>query len=125
MKFAERVFTVAGIYGILALFPQYFLESKIGVDNPPAITHPEYFYGFIGIAVAWQLVFLVIARDPARYRALMPVCVLEKLAFGVPAIVLFTQGRIAGTVLVFGCIDLVLGTLFVMSYRATGTAARF
>src|SRR5687767_9709755 len=57
MRFARYTFLAAGIYGMLVLVPQYFLESRIGDDNPPAITHPEYFYGFIGVAVAFQLVF--------------------------------------------------------------------
>ena len=66
--FARRVFQVAGIYGLIVMLPQYFLEQRIGRDAPPAITHPEYFYGFIGVVVAWQLCFLAIARDPVRLR---------------------------------------------------------
>lgn len=38
--FARRVFTVAGVYGILVLVPQYFMEAKVGRDYPPPITHP-------------------------------------------------------------------------------------
>jgi hypothetical protein len=71
--------------------PQFFLEAQIGRDYPPPITHPEHFYGFVGVALAWQFVFLLIGRDPARYRPLMPIAVLEKLAFGVPAVVLYAQ----------------------------------
>ena len=67
-RFARRVFTVAGIYGLIVMVPQYFLAAQISRDTPPAITHLEYFYGFIGLAVAWQLVFLLIGRDPERYR---------------------------------------------------------
>ena len=123
MTFARRVFQVAAIYGLLVLVPQYFLEGKTGRDFPPAITHPEYFYGFVGIAVAWQLAFLVIARDPVRYRALMPVAVVEKLAFGVPAIVLYATGRLSGQMLGAGLLDLTLGVLFVIAFIRTGTAA--
>jgi hypothetical protein len=119
MRFARRVFTVAAIYGILVLAPQYFLEERIGIDYPPPITHPEHFYGFVGLALVWQFVFLLIARDPARYRPLMLVAVLEKLAFGVPAIILHTQGRIPAAVLGAGVIDLLLGVLFVASYVKT------
>ena len=118
-RFARRVFTVAGIYGLIVMVPQYFLAAKIGRDTPPAITHLEYFYGFIGLAVAWQFVFLLIGRDPERYRPLMIPAVLEKLAFGVPAIILFLQGQLPGTVLFFGLLDLSLGALFVASWRAT------
>lgn len=120
MSFARRVFLLAGIYGIIALLPQYFLEERIGVEMPPPITHPEHFYGFVGVALAWQLAFLLIARDPVRFRPLMPVAVLEKLSFGVAAIVLYTQGRVAGSVLSFGFIDLILAALFTAAFVATG-----
>jgi hypothetical protein len=59
---------IAGIYGLIVLVPQLFSESRIARDYPPVITHPEYFYGFLGVAIAWQLCFLVIAKDPVRYR---------------------------------------------------------
>ena len=118
MNFARRVFLVAALYGILVLAPQYFMEARIGRDYPPPITHPEHFYGFIGIALAWQVAFLAIARDPVRYRLLMIPAILEKLAFGIPAIVLYTQGRLPALITVFGVIDLVLASLFWLSYGA-------
>jgi len=119
MTFARRVFRVAAIYGLLVLVPQYFLEGRTGRDFPPAITHVEYYYGFIGLAVAWQLAFLLIARDPVRHRPLMLVAVVEKLAFGVPAIILYSQGRLSAQLLAAGLIDLLLGTLFIASYMQT------
>jgi hypothetical protein len=123
MTFARRVFLGAAIYGLAVLVPQYFLEAKTGRDFPPPITHVEYFYGFIGIAVAWQLAFLVMSRDPIRYRALMPIAVVEKLAFGLPAIVLFLSGRLSAQMLGAGLIDLFLGALFIASYLRTSNAA--
>ena len=121
-RFARRVFNGAAIYGLVALLPQYVLEDRLGRDFPPAITHQEHFYGFIGIAIAWQVAFLVIARDPVRYRALMPVAVLEKLAFGGAAVVLFALGRVAWPVLAVGLVDLFLATLFLAAYRVTPRA---
>jgi len=118
-NFARRVFRFAGIYGLIVLVPQLFVESRIGHDYPPAITHVEYFYGFLGIAIAFQFAFLTIAKDPVRYRALMPPSILEKLAFGVPAIVLFVQHRLSLVTMCFGILDLVLGTLFLVSWRVT------
>ena len=123
-RFARRVYTIAGIYGLIVMFPQYFLEDRIGRDYPPPITHPEYFCGFVGVVLVWQIAFLVIARDPARYRALMPVTVLEKLAFAVPVILLHLDGRVAAAVIPFAVIDLVLGTLFFIAWRRTGAAPR-
>ena len=114
--FARRVFRVAAAYGLVALLPQYLLEGKLGRDFPPPITHPEHFYGFLGVAAAWQLAFLVIAADPRRYRALMPVAVVEKLAFGLATAVLFAQARVPVAVLGFGVVDLVLALLFFVAW---------
>ena len=121
-RFARRVYTVAGIYGLIVMLPQYFLEDRIGRDTPPPITHPEHFYGFIGVTVAWQIAFLVIARDPQRFRPLMPVTVLEKLAFAVPVLLLWAKGRAGGTLLTFAGLDLLLGALFLASYLRTKAA---
>ena len=119
MTFARRVFLVAAVYGVLALVPQYFLEARIGRDFPPPITHPEHFYGFVGVALAWQVLFFVVARDPARLRPVMPVAVLEKVAFGVVAVVLFLAGRLHPLMLGAGLIDLVLAALFLAAWLRT------
>jgi hypothetical protein len=119
MTFARRVFRIAGVYGIVVLLPQYLLEERIGIEQPPPITHPEHFYGFVGVALAWQVAFLIVARDPVRYRLLMLPAILEKASFGIAALVLFAQQRVPGAVLVFGLIDLVWGALFGAAFRAT------
>lgn len=119
MKVARWIFGIAGVYGILVIAPLYFAEAAIAKNDPPAITHVEYFYGFIGITLAWQFAFLVISRNPVRYRPLMLVSVLEKLAWGVPALVLYMQQRVKGSTLAFGCIDLLLGALFVLAFLRT------
>jgi hypothetical protein len=120
MKFARSLFSIAGIYGLLVLLPQYFLEAKTGRDFPPAITHPEYYYGFIGVALSWQVLFLILARDPVRYRAMMIPAVLEKATFGVAAVVLFLLERVSAVMLGFGVLDLIFGALFVVAYAKTG-----
>lgn len=119
MKFARTVFNIAGIYGVLVLLPQYFMEQRIGRDFPPAITHPEHFYGFVGVALAWQLLFFLIARDPVRLRPAMGPAIVEKLAFGIAAIVLYAQGRLAPAVLGAGIVDLVFAALFFVAMRRT------
>ena len=122
MKFARRVFLIAGVYGLIALAPQYFLEERTGRDFPPPITHPEYYYGFVGVALAWQIVFLILSRNPSRYRAMMIPAVLEKASFGIPAVVLFLQGRLSGMMLAAGIVDLILGALFAAAYFKTAEA---
>ena len=81
-------------------------------------------YGFIGVAVAWQIVFLVISRDPIRYRPLMLIAVVEKASFGFPAIALYLLGRLSDQMLGAGLLDLILGVLFAVAYGRTGKAAR-
>ena len=120
MKFAKVVFLIAGIYGLIVLLPQYFLEGKIGHDSPPAITHPEFFYGFLGVTVAWQIVFLVISQNPARYRPMMLPSVLEKAGFIVAVGILFLQHRVSPVIVAPAGIDLLLGILFVIAFVKTG-----
>src|SRR4051794_31524511 len=124
MVFARRPFLIAGVYGLLVLLPMYFLEGRIGRDTPPPVTHPEFFYGFLGVAVAWQAAFLVIARDPVRFRPLMLPAVLEKAGFGLPALVLWLGGRLAAPMLAAGLFDLALGVLFVVAYLRTPEGSR-
>ncbi len=116
MRFARFVFRLAGVYGVLVLLPQYFMEEQIGRYYPPPITHPEHFYGFVGVALAWQAAFWVISKDPVRFRPLMIPAVLEKATFGIAIVVLFFQSRVSGMVLGFGAVDLLLGTLFLFAW---------
>jgi hypothetical protein len=46
MKFASRAYLVAGIIGLIEIVPMYFTESLFGRTYPPAVTHPELYYGF-------------------------------------------------------------------------------
>ena len=119
MKFARRVFFVAGMYGVLVLIPQYFLEGQTGRDFPPPITHPEFYYGFIGVALAWQFLFFIISRDPVRFRPAMGPAIFEKVSFAIAAFVLYQQGRLVALALVPAGIDLLLAFLFFLAYRAT------
>lgn len=119
MKFASRVFLIAGVYGLIVLLPMYLLEEKTGRDFPPPITHPEYYYGFIGVAVAWQVLFLILSRNPIRYRPMMIPAILEKAVFAIPAVILYLQQRISTFTLGAGLVDALLGVLFVVAYLKT------
>ena len=122
MKFARITFLVAGIYGLLVLTPLYFLEGQIGRQSPPPITHVEFFYGFAGVALAWQVVFLVIARDPVGYRPMMLPSILEKISYGIALLVLHQQQRIAASSFAIGMVDWVWAALFVVSFLRTQSA---
>ena len=119
MRFARYTFVAAGTIGIIVLAPMYFLLERTGLDNPPPITHPEFYYGFIGVALAFQLVFLIIATDPVRFRPLMLAGIVEKFAFVIPTFYLYWHGRVAGSIAVGAALDLMWGVLFVASYFKT------
>lgn len=119
MTFARRVFAFGGIWGLTILAAHAFMEERVGRDHPPPITHPEYFYGFVGIALVWQVAFLVIARDPVRYRPLMLVAVLEKASFFIATVALYLLGRLHLEMLGAGVLDMVLGGLFFVAYLRT------
>jgi len=119
MKFAKIVFRAAGIWGFLIITPLYFIFDLIGKNDPPPITHPAFYYGFVGIALVWQFAFLIISTDPVRFRPLMIAAILEKLAYSVPLLILISQKRTSPNDLVFAGIDLALCFLFVMAYLRT------
>ncbi len=120
MKFAKVVFWVAGVWGLVVITPLYFIFDLIGKNDPPAITHPGFYYGFVGCALAWQIAFICIARDPVRLRVMMIPSVVEKAAYCTAVIVLVMQGRTNQRDLVFAATDLMLGALFVAAFVATG-----
>jgi hypothetical protein len=119
MKFAKWVYAIAGVYGLLVTLPLFFSENQIGAMMPPAINHPEYYYGFAFAVLAWQVAFLVLARDPMRFRGMMPVTWLEKFPYVVGIVILFLQGRAPSQMLLTGSLDFALGILFVIAYVRT------
>ncbi|QNP58245.1 hypothetical protein H9L24_14380 [Paenacidovorax monticola] len=116
MLFARRVFLWAGIYGMLVLVPLYFMEEKLARDFPPAFSHPEQFYGFLGVALAWQFAFLVIASDVRRYRLFMLPAIAEKLLSSVSALLLYAADRVAAMAAVPAVIDLAIALLFAVAF---------
>jgi hypothetical protein len=119
MRFARIVYALAGIFGIAVLVPGLFAESA-GL-LPFRIAQPEFYYGFHGTALVWQFLFLFIAMDPVRWRVLMPFTFLEKIAFFVPILWLWSQGRVQAPSgpFVGGMIDGLLLLLFIAAWFAT------
>jgi hypothetical protein len=120
MRFAKVVFWIAGIWGVLVLTPLYFIFDLIGRQDPPPITHPAFYYGFVAAGLAWQVAFLVIARDPVRLRPMIIPSVLEKFGYGATLIALYLQNRLHATDLMFGGVDMFLGILFIAAFVKTG-----
>jgi len=122
LKFAKVVFTVAGIWGILVTVPLYFLYDLIGHQSPPVITHPEFYYGFVGVTLTWQAVFLLIATNPARYRIMIVPSILEKFSYVLANLALFVNHRMTAAQALPSATDLVLALLFIAAFFKTTPA---
>ncbi|HVR91642.1 MAG TPA: hypothetical protein VHG29_11195 [Novosphingobium sp.] len=105
------MFRWAAIYGVIVLAPLYLL--------PLPAKGAEVFLGFVGVALVFQAVFWTIGGNPIRFRTLMLPAVAEKLVFGVPALVLFGQGRVDPLLALFAAIDIALGVGFFIAWRRT------
>lgn len=119
MRFAKIVFWCAGIWGIVVLTPLYFMLRAVNLQTPPAITHPEFYYGFVGVALAWQFAFILIATDPVRFKPMMIPSVLEKFGYAATMVVLDSQMRLSHRQAIVAIPDLILGILFVAAYFKT------
>ena len=112
MKFARIVFYTAGGIGLLAIIPMYLREGTY-----------VYYASLAGLA-AWQPAFLVIGRDPARYRPIMLPAMIEKFGWVITLLIFYLRGVIpAGEFYGSTSIHGVLGVLFVVSYYRCGLVA--
>jgi hypothetical protein len=119
MRLARWVYAISGLYGLLILVPGFFLAPMV----TPPLNHPEFYYGFYGTALAWQIGFLLIASNPVRWRALMPVTFVEKLGFFLPCLWLYHTGQLPpGGPLYGSLLDGVWFVLFVIAWRKTPKA---
>jgi len=120
VRFARVVFTVAGIWGILIMTPLYFTLDAVNRAYPPPITHPDLYYGFIDVTLAWQIAFLIIASNPVRYRTIMLAGILEKALYVTTMIALYFQGHLLpGQAAAIIVPDGTLGLLFVAAFFRT------
>lgn len=121
-KAARFLFRGAAIYGLIILLPLYVLERQVAA--PAALLdHPIYYYGFVGAAAAWQLVYWTIGGDPVVYRAFMPLAAVAKFGFWVPSLILWLNGRAPTSTFVVTNGDLFLGIAFVLAWRTLKTSA--
>lgn len=119
MRFARWVFRLAGITGVLMVILPYFLEEQFGRDHPPPVTHPELYYGFFGVTLSWQFMFLVIGSDPIRFRRAMIPAMMEKASFAIAIPILYALERVNLTWVGFASMDAMWLLLFIIAYLRT------
>ena len=122
MKFARIVFVGAGVWGVAVLTPFFWLVDVTGRRYQPPVEYPHFFYGFFAVAMAWQIAFLVIGTDPARFRPLMIPSIVEKFGYVALLALLYSQSRISVADAQAAVPDLLLGTLFAVSFVKTRPA---
>jgi hypothetical protein len=115
---ARWIFILAAAYGVPAMGSWYFVTPKIVWQAPSQ--QPEIYYGFAGLAVAWQVVFLLIAFNPLRYRPLMLLAAFgEKFLFSGMLILLMHRHIARPHWRPFAAIDFLLGVAFVIAFLIT------
>jgi len=122
MKFAKIVYRIAGIWGVLILCPLYFMSDAIGRKDPPAVTHLEYYFGFLSVTLAWQLAFFIIAQDPVRFRPMIIASIAEKVFYLASIVVLYSFGLVSKAAGLVALPDLILAVLFTLAYGKTSPA---
>ena len=126
MKFARWVFWIAAAYGLIALLPLFFQThtgATTSADQRP-ITDLEFYYGFLGVALAWQFAFFMIGYDPLRFRPMMLPCLIEKFSFTLVTTVLYLQHRTPLALFLAGLIDCLIGILFIIAWIKVGRDSR-
>ena len=124
MRFARIVFIGAGIWGIAVLMPFYWLYDVTGRAYVPPTEYPHFFYGFMSVALAWQIAFLVIGSKPERFRPFMIPSILEKLGYIATLVVLRSHARISAADTQAAVPDLLLAILFVVAFVKTPGSGR-
>jgi hypothetical protein len=119
MRFAKWVFLLAGITGVLMVIPPYFLEERFGHDYPPPVNHPELYYGFFGVTLSWQFMFLVTGADPVHFRRAMIPAMAEKASFAIAIPILYALERVSVIWIGFAAFDGTWLILFVIAYLRT------
>ena len=122
MRFARYVFIGAGIWGIVVLTPLFWLVDVTGRRYQPPTDYPQFFYGFLCVAMAWQIAFLVIGTNPIRLRVFMIPAIIEKLGYVSTLAVLYSQSHISSIDTQPILPDLLLGILFIVSFVKTRTS---
>jgi hypothetical protein len=122
MTFARYTFIVAGVWGVAVLTPLFFLVDLTGRPYAAPVEYPHFFYGFLSVALAWQMAFLVIGSNPVRFRPFMIVGFIEKAGYVIGTTVLRSQGRISAADASTAFPDALLLALFIVAFLKTRAA---
>ena len=115
VRAARWLFGVAAIYGLAATLALY---------AHPLAADTLYLWAFAGAAATTQLLYLLIATDPRRYRPTIPIGIASKLSFATPVLWLYAHGAAGRGTLAAAAIDLLLAAAFGATFAMLGREAR-
>jgi len=120
MKLAKWTFRTAGIFGLIVMVPMLFIEKLIEQIMPPVVNHPEFFYGFVLLNICWQILYLIVSKDPVRLRPMMIPAFLAKASGPIALLWLHFQDRISSQWVTTIYMDALFAILFLVSYWSIG-----
>jgi hypothetical protein len=103
--------------------PMALAEKTVEQIMPPAVNHPEFFYGFVFLNICWQVLYLFLSTDPIRYRPMMIPSFLAKTSGVVALTWLYLQKRISSQWAATIIIDGIWAVLFLVAFWAAGQGA--
>ena len=107
VRAARCLFGIAGLYGLVATLALY---------ARPLDAQSLWLWAFAGAAAATQLLYVLIATDPPRFRPAIPVGIASKLSFALPVLWLSAHGAAGRGTLIAAGIDLALAAAFAAAF---------
>jgi hypothetical protein len=92
------------------------MEQRVSRDYSPPVIHPEWYYGFLGVTLVWQFMYMLIGRDPIRYRPAMLLAVAAKSSFVATVLVLYARERVGTNMLAGAAFDGLWVVLFLVAF---------
>ena len=112
MKFAKWILVLAGMVGMISLFPLYFKEHTIAPD----LMYPVFYYGFISINIIWQLMYIYISHDPVKFRPIIFFGFMVKIIGAISIFFLIIQDRAEYWWIAIALVDFIFSILFLVSF---------
>jgi len=117
VRVARYIFWSAGAWGVVILL--FLLVDPDRAVGPGATGRPDFYYGFVGVGMAFQIAFWVIGGDPVRFRPMMLVSVCEKFFYVGSLTALLVARRAPERMTGAAVIDGALGLLFLLAWWLT------
>ena len=119
MKLARWVFLIAGILGLIPVVPLVYTTMVKGETIPPDFASMGVFFSVsVFQYVCWQISYIILARDPVRFRSMMIPAFFVEITAPFNPFWLFLYGFKFW--ISIAVVDILLAILFVVAFWLTG-----